>query len=240
MLAPGRILSAGERIRVSLTDRKVEISSADEETQHGLRRDDAVAAATDITDEVEIGSAEGGVEEETEETTVVETTRGSPPKKSWKSLAEQGKYREAVALAEDIGFDVIVARSSASNLMALADVFRRAGNMSRAEQAYRAVRTRFPGTSHASSAAFVLGRMAFEKKKAYAQAARWFEACLQDRKAGGFTREALGRLIEALQRSGDRAKAEKTAREYLDRYPKGPHASLARTLAHEAGEEDKI
>jgi outer membrane protein assembly factor BamD (BamD/ComL family) len=53
---------------------------------------------------------------------------------------------------------------------------------------------------------------------------------LQEQPAGGFAREAAGRLIEAHRAAGNRAAAQTAARSYLTRYPNGPHAELARSL----------
>jgi outer membrane protein assembly factor BamD (BamD/ComL family) len=65
---------------------------------------------------------------------------------------------------------------------------------------------------------------------AYRGAATWFETYLRERPDGRFAREAAGRLIEAYQQSEDEDRAREAAREYLRRYPEGPHSALARTV----------
>jgi outer membrane protein assembly factor BamD (BamD/ComL family) len=77
-------------------------------------------------------------------------------------------------------------------------------------------------------AAFLLGRASHG-----ATAARWFETYLEEQPGGNLAREALGRLIEAYQASGSKEAAVRTARQYLKRYPTGPHAELARRAVGE-------
>ena len=65
---------------------------------------------------------------------------------------------------------------------------------------------------------------------AYADAQRWFEVYLHERPNAPLAREARGRLMEALVRTGERARAESLAEQYLGLHPDGPHAKLARQL----------
>src|SRR6185369_8028716 len=113
-------------------------------------------------------------------------------------------------------------------LFALADAGRFFGLHARAGDALNALRRRFPGTPEAGTAAFTLGRIAFENENAYARAARWFDTYLREQPAGALMGDAFGRLIEAELRSGDRAGARASAQQYLRRFPGGPYASEAR------------
>ena len=63
-----------------------------------------------------------------------------------------------------------------------------------------------------------------------AAAVNWFRTYLKERPNGALAREASGRLLEALSRSGDRSGAERAAESYLARYPSGQHAAFARQL----------
>jgi outer membrane protein assembly factor BamD (BamD/ComL family) len=87
----------------------------------------------------------------------------------------------------------------------------------------------------AAVAAYGLGRIAFDQEHAYAQAARWFAAYLNEQPVGPLAREASGRLMEAKQRSGDLAGARSSAQRYLREYPDGPQAALAQELLGQAG-----
>jgi TolA-binding protein len=148
----------------------------------------------------------------------------------WRQLAAAGKYKEALAAVEKLGFDEVCATGSPGDLMTLSDAARLAGSGARATQALAALRERFPGDKRASMAAFVQGKIAFDQRGAYADAARWFETYLREQPAGPVAREAAGRLMEARQRSGDLQGARSAAESYLKAYPMGPHAEMARKL----------
>ena len=110
----------------------------------------------------------------------------------------------------------------------LGDVARYAGDLARSQQAYLAVRQRFPGPD-AGSATFALARMAFEAPDD-AQAIHWLDVYRRENPDGPLAREALGRLLEVYVRTHDDATARRAARLYLDTYPSGPHAKLARSV----------
>jgi TolA-binding protein len=113
----------------------------------------------------------------------------------------------------------------------LADAARLAGNVGRATAALETLRRRFAGSPQAAHAAFTLGRIAFDRRRAYGDAARWFSTYLREAPGGPLAREAAGRRMEALARSSDPAGARAAAQQYLERYPAGPHADVARRLA---------
>lgn len=160
------------------------------------------------------------------------STSAAPPPRPWQPLATAGKYAAALEQAKQLGFANECAHDSARDVLLLGDVARLAGDGEHASDAYRAVRKRFPKSGPAAAAAFALGRLAFDRAHAYSEAATWFETSLHEG-GGGFAREAAGRLIEAKKAAGDLAGAKTAARNYLDKYPDGPHATLAKTLAGE-------
>ena len=88
-----------------------------------------------------------------------------------------------------------------------------------------------PACSAAPSAAFHLGQLAFDGRGAYADAEREFATYLALRPRGPLAAEALGRMMEAQQRSGDLAGARISAARYLALYPTGAHARLAKGLS---------
>lgn len=145
-------------------------------------------------------------------------------------LAKSGRYHEALAAAERIGWPTVLQQLSADGLLVLGDAARLAGVPRRAKAIYTAVRQRFPGSTAAALAAFSIGRMDFDRRQDFGAAARWFETYLVERPDGQLAREALGRLMEARHRGGEAGAARKAARRYLARYPQGPHAKLARSL----------
>jgi TolA-binding protein len=120
---------------------------------------------------------------------------------------------------------------SAADLLLEADAARYAGDFDRAAGTLETVRARFPGSDAAASAAFALGRIAFDVRHDLVAAGDWFDTYLRERPSGAYAREALGRALEARHRSGDATRAEQLAVRYLAAYPDGPHAKLARKLA---------
>jgi TolA-binding protein len=115
-------------------------------------------------------------------------------------------------------------------LLALGDAARVSGRTDRVSEASLSLRRRFPRDARSAAAAFALGKVAFDHRRSYAEAAKWFATSIREQPNGSLAREAAGRYMEALRASGDRTAAEKAARGYLSRYPGGPHAELARSL----------
>jgi TolA-binding protein len=114
--------------------------------------------------------------------------------------------------------------------MDLADAARFANRTEDAEVLLRAIRRRFPRDERASVAAFYLGRIAFDTHSSFADAATWFQTSASERPTGPLAREASGRLVEALEHAGDHAGAREAAVRYLEAYPDGPHAKLAKSI----------
>jgi transmembrane sensor len=149
----------------------------------------------------------------------------------WKELAAAGDYTDAIDAVRHGGVDNVIAASGPADLFTLADAARLSGHWEIAEKSLLSLRHRFPRDSRAPRAAFDLGRLAFDQRHDYADAATWFATCLKENPNGPLDREAAGRLIEARQRAGDDGGARAAARDYLSRYPEGPHAPLAKSIA---------
>ncbi len=150
---------------------------------------------------------------------------------AWHELADRGSYRDALAAAESLGFATLCTSLPADQLLRLADVARFARKPKRAVEALAAVRSRWAGSEAAATAAFERGRIALDGG-AHGTAATWFETYLREREHGALAREAMGRLVEALDGAGRSEAARGAARRYLAAYPGGSHADLAaRVLA---------
>lgn len=158
------------------------------------------------------------------------SAQAGAPVETWQALARASKFKDAFARANDKGFEAELRRADVEDLLLLGDVSRLSGNSSHAMRAYQALRGRAPGTESAANAAFSIGRVYFDQRDAYGDSARWFATYLNERGDGPLAREALGRQMEALSRAGDHAGAARAAEQYLQQYPKGPHAPLAKTL----------
>jgi len=151
----------------------------------------------------------------------------------WRALVAAGRYSEGVRAAERAGWSRVCRSANAVELLALADAARLSGETARAVEALSMLRQRFPGTTSAATGAFSLGRLAFERRGAYAEAARWFATYLDEQPHGPLMGDAVGRLMEARQRAGDRPAARRDAENYLRRFPEGPYAGTARAILAE-------
>jgi len=145
----------------------------------------------------------------------------------WIDLAKRGLYADAFAAAEERGFDRERERCTEPELLLLADSARFSRHVDRARLAYQSVRQRFPGTPGAALAAFQLGRDDFDRRSDYPEAERWLRVYLDEAPTGPLSAAALGRLMEAEIRQGNRAEARKFAQAYIERFPSGPHAEAA-------------
>lgn len=161
-----------------------------------------------------------------------EALRDQAPVKgsAWRELLAAGRLAEGLRAAEGTGFDRVCKVASPKELLALSDAARLFGRPGRAVTSLRMVRQRFPGTNDAATAAFTLGRIAFERQHDYAEAATWFAACLREQPNGPLMGDSFGRLMEARLRSGDQTGARTDAEQYLRRFPEGPYASEARGI----------
>jgi hypothetical protein len=155
--------------------------------------------------------------------------KGAPPDprhgSKWQTLERAGRFADALREAERYGLDDIYAKGSAQDLLSLARAARFVGRRDVSSGALFGCRKRFPGTTEAAAAAYLLGRNAPPE-----QAVKWFSAYLSEEPGGTWAREASGRLIEAHQANGDTRAARDAAKRYLARYPDGPHADFAKKV----------
>ncbi len=93
-----------------------------------------------------------------------------------------------------------------------------------------AERERFAGSPDAKGAAFLLGRINQDGGDAKGAIA-WFTVYLGEAPEGSFAAEALGRKLVAVRKVHGIEQAKPLAREYLDRFPNGAHAKVAREVA---------
>lgn len=160
----------------------------------------------------------------------VERETPSPASPSWSALANKGKYREALAQAEKLGFDRLTRELSDNDLLLLANAARFSGDGKRAKQALLKLRERFPGRAAAELAALYLARLSEDVEGNPAQAIVWLRAFLQESPTGDLAQGARANLLALLLRRGDQTGARAVARDYLRYHPEGPHAAQARSL----------
>lgn len=223
----GRKLVAGQRVHASCRDNLVEIAYSRDNDASSLLQ--AEAPSPKEQEAPDSGSTSTSSDDPATADPVTPSSSYQPAKVDWVSLAREGKYKAALAAANRLGFAAECARVSADELALLADAARQAGDAKKARMAYTQMRQRFGGGKHASLAAFHLGVLEFDQVGSYAKAADWFRTYVRENPTGPLTREARGRLIEALHRTGS-PEATALASAYLRDYPSGPHAQLARRI----------
>ena len=231
MLAEAKSVRGKERLLVSVSEGRVE---------HLFGRATAEVLSTE-RESVDAAAGKLSVDE-----AIVSETQSSPAiseavpsRKSagklmpeWQRLAATGRYDEALAAVHGATATRVLERGSVKALISLGETARYGGDLALARRAYLAVRNRFGGSPHASGAAYSLGVMAFSQSNGCKEAMRWFRVVAAERtSADNLAREASGRILECLSRTHDSA-ASAAARKYLAAYPEGPHAPLARKLAH--------
>ena len=231
VLGDGRPLLAGERLIASCRERRFEVQRAKPTVAENAPADtDAPAQAAAAAALAARADPSGGPLSHADVPRSTALELPQPAIDSWQMLARTGKYKAALGAANNAGFEAELLRSSAEDLSLLGDVARFAGSVDASIRAYQALRRRFPHTPLAANAAFAIGRIEFDQRSAFADAARWFANYLAEQPRGALAREALGRRMEALNRSGDHEAARSVALSYQKSYPRGPHIRLAEDL----------
>jgi len=153
-----------------------------------------------------------------------------PRSESWSERVLAGDFPAVLRDARHRGVEEVLRREDAAALLALAEAARYSGVTLLARRALGAVRTRFPGSSQAHKAAFLLGRMAEDGDGDLAGALAWYGRYLDDAPGGAFRDEAMGRKMTATLRLHGQAQARPLAEEYLRRFPGGSYATPARAI----------
>lgn len=154
----------------------------------------------------------------------------NPTSPTWNTLAKQGKYKEALALAEKLGFESLTNTLGEDDLLLLANAARYGGDASRAHLAQLKVRERFAGHRSAALAAFYLARSALDVEHRPESAIRWFETFLSESPRGDLAALARANLMSLWLNLGQREKARSVAQDYLRYHPDGAQSAQARSL----------
>ena len=155
----------------------------------------------------------------------------------WAETLAAGRWDQILAEAERAGLKKILETASSEDIFALADAARYRRRMALARQALLAERRRFPVSSRALDAAFLLGRV--EESQAAQEsedpsktnaALRWYDEYLSRAPSGAYAAEALGRKMILTNKIEGTAQAQPIAAEYLRRFPAGSYAGAAKAL----------
>jgi len=209
-------LRAGQIIDLDASGVRVHESS----TEH-------VTAASTSGDAVDASPATAEAVASSDAAPSASSTSAAPRGATWATEVAAGDYDAVLRDVDARGVAATLESVGAGELMTLADAARYGGRPGLANDALRAVRRRFPGTKPASTAAFLLERMAEDGGRVDA-ALSLYDATLSE--GGTFAAEALGRkMMLVKRRSGDGA-ATPIARQYLSAFPRGAYADAARAL----------
>lgn len=224
-----RAILAGERLQVSIREKRMELRTAQAElpSPPPPSTEPAPAAPPETPAHPAIEPSEpAGSTAPTPPPSPSATAAAAESRPGWRQLAEGGHYKDALEAAERAGFSTEVGRASASELLALADVARLAGSPTRAREALLAARQRFGARG---KSAFLLGKIAADQQGAPGDAVTWFETYLREEPGGSLAEQALGRILE-IRRRTDAAGARAVAERYLAQYPNGAYANVARSV----------
>lgn len=148
---------------------------------------------------------------------------------SWSKRVAGGDFQGVLAEATQRGIEAVLQQAPLDDLVALGDAARYAKRGDVARGALATTRKRFPGSGPGKAAAFLLGRLA-DGDGAPEAALALYDTYLAESPGGPFAAEALGRKMLAVERTSGRGAARAVAERYLQRYPRGAHATLARDL----------
>jgi hypothetical protein len=149
--------------------------------------------------------------------------------RAWSAEVISGNAARVLAEADAHGLDRTLLEVDAKALVALADASRYSGRPELAVRALVAQRQRFPETSSAHTAAFLLGRLADDRGEVAAGLA-WYRRYLAEAPNGPYAAEALGRKMLAVERISGRDAARSVAAEYVERFPNGTYMLQAHAI----------
>lgn len=233
LLADGRSLSAEDRLQIDVRKRQITISAAPlaeippPPPQPSLVGSNKPAPSDPSPASPPEPRAPAGETSPKSESAPRPPTTSDPAAPSWRELAASGKPKAAFEAAERAGWSGVLASASPADLLMLADAARYSGDFPKAKASLLAARQR--GVKGRS--AFLLGKLCADHLGSPGEAIGWFSTYLTEEPGGSLAEQALGRLIELKQRTGDAAGARASAETYLARYPSGAFAPLARAAS---------
>lgn len=171
----------------------------------------------------------GGVEPQRPERMGLATNAAEPSPPTWPRRVAAGDYAGVLSETQSAGLETTLGQRPLADLTALSDAARYLKRIDVAQQALLAQRVRFPGSPEAKGAAFLLGRISQDGGDPRT-AIDWFTRYLAEASKGPLAAEALGRKLVATTIVYGIPGAKPLAREYLDRFPDGAHAAVAREV----------
>ncbi len=151
---------------------------------------------------------------------------------AWEVLAESGDFKSASsALDREGGFDRVLVRASAGQLLVLADIARASGSRDQAAQALKRVLSAYDSAPEAPIAAWTLGNL-LEQAGDKVGAAQAYATYRRLSPAGDFAEDAAARQVDAALSQRDVELGTRALEEYAQNFPKGRRlAELRKRLA---------
>ncbi len=235
-------LQAGQRLVVSLS--KAETLITEDRTPEGTAQgsgeptSDATPSATSEDEPTTDGAGNGATASATEASKRDDSDGATPPSspspkgsgRRWAEELANGRWDRILEDAERAGIASTLANASSEELFALANAARYRRRNELARKTLLAQRSRFPGSSRALDAAFLLGRVEEARGSGMTRAIAWYDEYLARAPTGTYAAEALGRKMTIVSQSSGPTQARPIAKDYLRRFPNGSYAGSARLL----------
>jgi TolA-binding protein len=148
----------------------------------------------------------------------------------WREALASGQWDRILADVERDGVEASLRTLSSDELFALADAARYRRRTDLARSALLAQRERFPNSSRAPDAVFLLGRVEELRAEGKPRALQRYDEYLARAPNGTYAAEALGRRMILVKELEGPESARRIAVEYLRRFPQGSYAEAAHTL----------
>lgn len=191
----------------------------------------AVAIAETKTDEPAAPEASANVVAPSDPTVAapakpahVSDAKGASVPGDWRALAREQDYARAY---EAMRAEPKPVRDEAEDLLLASDVARLSKHPAEAIAPLQKIVRDHRGDARAPLAAFTLGRVLLEEKRAREAADAFAEARALD-PHGAVAEDALAREAEAAAAAGDGARARRVAESYVAAYPNGARVALVR------------
>ncbi|HEX5098209.1 MAG TPA: FecR domain-containing protein [Polyangiaceae bacterium] len=215
------VLRPGQNLTVNLTKRETVIS------EEGADQP-SVAAPAEPAASAPAAPATGAA------TPAAASAAGAPSAASgvrrWREALASGQWDRILADVERDGVEASLRTLSSDELFALADAARYRRRTDLARSALLAQRERFPNSSRAPDAVFLLGRVEELRAEGKPRALQRYDEYLARAPNGTYAAEALGRRMILVKELEGPESARRIAVEYLRRFPQGSYAEAAHTL----------
>ncbi len=153
---------------------------------------------------------------------------GSAP--PWRLMVREKQWNEAVAHADPESIAEMSETADLDALWNLANALRLQRRVREATLLFSALRERFPETSRARTAVFLIGKMRLTLSRNPAGARQWFVRYLREAPEGALREEALGHLMTICRDLGDTTGAKSFATQYLNQYKQGMYHERATAI----------